>query len=312
MATYSAVSASEKDADSVVDVSLIDKLDQNPHAIAEGASGAPKIQSAAINDNAITAAKIASNAVGQSEIASGAVHQSELDTSSGTVSTTSTTGAHLTLPGGQYGFYPQVRETSESGSNFVYAHIADGLSTGTYTTNITLAGGGGLQVDARQRYINSSPPIDLGDGDISLFLFAHLDSTGKLISTYAADVPPWLYNGPTSTKPDQVMKDGKKLQWKRTIDPNTKRVSKELIEITQDIKNADMNLIPHPFSKIPDGDTIILIDPPATEELLDLHECGESIHGLIKDDYIRIDNQELSRCRPNGVMSVGFKWRNAR
>lgn len=58
MATYSAVTAGEKDADSPINVSLIDKLDQNPHAIAEGASGAPKIQTAAIQDNAVNNDKL--------------------------------------------------------------------------------------------------------------------------------------------------------------------------------------------------------------------------------------------------------------
>lgn len=58
MATYSAVTAGEKDADSPINVSLIDKLDQNPLAIAEGASGAPKIQTAAIQDDAVTNDKL--------------------------------------------------------------------------------------------------------------------------------------------------------------------------------------------------------------------------------------------------------------
>jgi hypothetical protein len=49
MATYSAVTAGQKDADSPINVSLIDKLDQNPHAMFEGASGAPKLQPAAID-----------------------------------------------------------------------------------------------------------------------------------------------------------------------------------------------------------------------------------------------------------------------
>lgn len=314
MATYSAVSASEKDADSVVDVSLIDKLDQNPHAIAEGASGAPKVQSAAINDNAITAAKIASSAVGQSEIASGAVHQSELDTSIGTVSTNSEVTVHLTLPGGQYGFYPQVRVTDSDEA--ISAHVASNYSSTSFTTVIAMLNSdpdfSANDVEARQRYINSSPPIDLGDGDIPLFFFAHVDDSGKILSSYSADVPPWLYNGPTTTTPDRVLKNGKKLQWKRTIDPHTKRVTKEMVELTQDVKNADMNLIPHPFASAPPGSNIILLDPPDTAELLDLHESCESVHKLIKDDYLRIDNKELNRCRPNGVMSVGFKWRNAR
>lgn len=48
MAVYSAVAGGEKDAESPVDENLIDKLDQNPEAIAEGASGAPRIQTAAM------------------------------------------------------------------------------------------------------------------------------------------------------------------------------------------------------------------------------------------------------------------------
>ncbi|MBN46881.1 MAG: hypothetical protein CMH23_10460 [Methylophaga sp.] len=47
MATYSAVAAGEKDADSPVNVSLLDKLDQNPQAMIEGATGAPRILEAA-------------------------------------------------------------------------------------------------------------------------------------------------------------------------------------------------------------------------------------------------------------------------
>lgn len=48
MATYSAVSASEKDADSPVNVGLLDKLDQNPVAMFEGAAGAPRLKAAAL------------------------------------------------------------------------------------------------------------------------------------------------------------------------------------------------------------------------------------------------------------------------
>lgn len=313
MATYSAVSASEKDADSVVDVSLIDKLDQNPHAIAEGASGAPKIQSAAINDNAITAAKIASSAVGQSEIASGAVHQSELDTSSGTVTLTGSSG-NFVLPGGEYGFYPQVK--TEAGNDESIALIAKSLGNTLYATQIYLDGidSGGSHADmyARQRYINSSPPIDLGDGDIPLFFFAHLDANGNIIGSYSADVPPWLYNGPTNAQPDIVMKDGIKKKVIRTIDPVTKRVTKELVDFDADLKNADMEIIPHPFIGDTNDGTIILLDPPSTEELLDLHEAGESVHKLIRDDYIRIGNERLQRCGPSCVMPVSFKWKLTR
>tara|TARA_Y100000593_G_scaffold23728_1_gene47038 strand:- start:126 stop:1073 length:948 start_codon:yes stop_codon:yes gene_type:complete len=311
MATYSAVSASEKDADSIVDVSLIDKLDQNPHAIAEGASGAPQIQSAAIADNSITAAKIPSSAVGQSEIASGAVHRSELDTSSGTVTLTGVSGDFV-LPGGEYGFYPQVR--TETSSDESKAQIAFTFGSTSYITNIFLDGksstGGNRDMYARQRYINSSPPVDMGDGNVPLFFFAKLDPSGKVIMTYAADAPPWLYNGPTNTQPDIVLKNGIKKKLMRSIDPATKRVTKDLVNFDADIKNADMEIIPHPFVNDKNVGTIILLDPPATEELLDLHEAGEEVHKLIKDDYIRIGNDSLSRSCPSGVMPVSFRWRD--
>jgi hypothetical protein len=81
MATYSAVTAGQKDADSPINVSLIDKLDQNPHAMFEGASGAPKLQTAAIADDAVTNAKL------------------EFGYYSGTVHSDGTTG-NSTLPSG--------------------------------------------------------------------------------------------------------------------------------------------------------------------------------------------------------------------
>ena len=73
MATYSAVSAGEKDADSPINVSLIDKLDQNPHAIAEGATGAPKIQSAALDADVVTGDKVADDAIDSEHIAADAL-----------------------------------------------------------------------------------------------------------------------------------------------------------------------------------------------------------------------------------------------
>ncbi len=48
MAIYSAVTAGEKDPESPIDVNLIGKLDDNPRAMIEGASGAPRVQTAAL------------------------------------------------------------------------------------------------------------------------------------------------------------------------------------------------------------------------------------------------------------------------
>lgn len=53
MAIYNEISSIEKDADSPITVSLINKLDQNPLAMWEGASGAPKISNSAIQSGSI-------------------------------------------------------------------------------------------------------------------------------------------------------------------------------------------------------------------------------------------------------------------
>ena len=55
MATYRTIAASEVDADSPVTATLMEALAENPTAIAEGASGAPPIEDAALDTTATTA-----------------------------------------------------------------------------------------------------------------------------------------------------------------------------------------------------------------------------------------------------------------
>ena len=87
------------------------------------------------------------------------------------------------------------------------------------------------------------------------------------------------------------------------------------IEITQAVKQADMGLIPQPFSP-EDGmvdRTVVLLDPvsPLMAKLLALHEAGESINTLLHEGYLRVDNAALSRATPPGVMAAAGKWRNS-
>ena len=353
-------------------------LRDNPIAITEGAAGAPKVQTAAINDgavtsakiatgavgsdeiatgavgsseiatgavtnskigpsavgtteiaaDAVTASKIASNAVGQSEIASGSVHQSELDTSTNEVSIIGASPDHdnevFTLGGGEHGFYPRLKyhnAIDSQASYFVqmFHDAGNPALTSSYQTFISLQ----ITEDnpiltttgiyAQQRYINSSPPFDIGDGAIPLFAFIKVKKSGEIKSIYTADVPPWAYNGPTNIT-GKVGKNGKKYQYKkRILDYESGEFEVDKIEITQAIKNADMPLIPHPFaSGKKDGETIVLLDPPETEKLLLLHESGESINTLLHEDYLRIDNEKLNRCTPNGVCAHRWKWKRTK
>lgn len=61
------------DQDSPITVSLMTALRDNPAAIANGDAGAPKVQTAGINDAAVTTAKIADLAVSNGKLGSGCI-----------------------------------------------------------------------------------------------------------------------------------------------------------------------------------------------------------------------------------------------
>jgi hypothetical protein len=77
------------------------------------------------------------------------VTQSILKTSQGSVSGK---GNNLTLPGGEYGFYPQIKYSGESN---LTAFTCDFFSGTSYVTNIWLTTTNGIGY-AQQRYISSS------------------------------------------------------------------------------------------------------------------------------------------------------------
>lgn len=271
--------------------------------------------------DSVGASEIIANGVGQSEIASGAVHQAELDTSTGIVSKTGGEQT-FTLPGGEYGFYPQIQVSDDNPTFDDYlAYLFKPNSIAerptAYTTKITLIAPTGDTLYARQRYINSSPPFDIGDGEIPFFIYLSLNGN-NVDSTYAADVPPWAYNGPTRITGKLTKKlnketgnfEYKKIQKRKRFNRKSRKVISEEIEVGNDIKNADMDLIPHPFSGTA-GKKIIILDPCSTLELKELHECGENVAELIIENYISFDNVELKRKAPNGVMPVAWKWKRS-
>lgn len=268
--------------------------------IAANAVGSSEIAAGAVGSS-----EIAANAVGNSELASDAVKPTNLNTSSSEKSTA--TQGNFTLDGGVYGFYPQVKNSS--GSSYVRAEIAQALYNTSYSTNIYLFDESGGTAYGKQEYIVASPPFDLGDGEIPIFTFVLLRDN-KIDSVSTGRVPPWMYNGPTNTIADRYDKQGNGYKNRiKAIDRETGEFQMEEVKITQSVKNFDMGLIPHPFLSAKPGDKIVLLDPPATEKLLLLHESGESINDLLHNDYLRIDNEELNRCTPNGVCAHRWKWK---
>lgn len=118
-------------------------------------------------------------------------NQSLLKTATGSVFTTSATLENITLPGGEYGFYPQVKCDNSVG--LIDAKIAyEGAAIGSsYVTNIALAypaGGGVSSAFAQQRYVTASGK--------SYWVFLLYDKkVQKIISGYAAPDHPSYGNG---------------------------------------------------------------------------------------------------------------------
>lgn len=120
-------------------------------------------------------------------IASGVVAQAHLKTSNGTVSTTVIGGENLTLPGGQYGFYPRVY--GNNAGTVIDGRIINGSTgSGSATANIYLAPTGGGTAYANQRYITSS-------GEVFWYFILRDKATGKELCRYAAPDHPCFGNG---------------------------------------------------------------------------------------------------------------------
>ena len=87
-------------------------------------------------------------------LAASAVSQAKLKTSQGSVETTGNT--NITLPGGEYGFYPQTKRLA--GATY-HAYIASGNVSTSYVSNMYLSGGVGTEAYAQQRYVTSSGEV---------------------------------------------------------------------------------------------------------------------------------------------------------
>ena len=275
--------------------------------------------------------RIASGGILQADIGSAQVGQGELNTAIGEVSFVVSSGSaggysHAVLAGGEYGFYPQIK-ISAAQSNDKYWQIGNynnASPTTSYITRITFWGEdvgfiGGYTMYAQQRYIQASPPYDMGDGDVFSFIFAIVNNgTGLIESMYHAADPPWANNGPTNIRPDRVDPvTGKKYKTILTVagraspanlmtDP---LVEGHEIEVDAAFKNSDMNLIPHPFQgNDMTGKTVVLIDPMSAivERLENLKNAGGDVSEFFSGGYVKIGNTELNRGRPADVMSVSI------
>lgn len=281
--------------------------------------------------SAVSAGAVLANSyVVEAMVNAGAISQSKLKATSGEVSRSGPAGAgNSTLPGGAYGFYPQVKYVNSGGDgNAVDASIALNQTSTSYISSIYMDTNGTTVNDfvfAQQVYIQASPPYDLGNGAVPLFVFALVDSLGRIAATYSAEDPPWANNGPTNIRADFYDKDGRAFQVCRPrvnraalLDPALRDAALEklaegprVIEVTQALKQADMPLIPHPFiGNDLAGMTVVMLDPLSTlvAKLHEIQRSGESVCSLLHEGYVKVDNSALSAVAPPGTMPVAVNW----
>lgn len=256
------------------------------------------------------------------QINAGAVGQSEIKSTTGSVSGLS---GNYTLPGGEYGLWVNVRHQVAGNT----ASWGGGSTTGTsFINRVSLSSSHGSYVAyVQQRYFQASPPYDLGDGEIPLFVFAALGAGGEILGTYVAQDPPWANNGPTNVRPDYY-RNGRGYQRVKQAaldramlrDPATRaeylaalRGGKVIErEVTQAIKQADMALVPHPFEGIPGMVKVALLDPVSALalDLREIQASGDDVSEILHG-YISLDNVPIARrATPPGVIALAGSWNN--
>lgn len=263
------------------------------------------------------------------------VSQGNLNTSTGSVSVggvgnTSANFSHLvsmgTMPGGQYAFgFESKMNTASSASFVVMGNSSTSFIRTAYAIHLDT---NNRTKTAQERYVTASPPFDLGDGELAGFIFARVNRAGDIVGTYIADVPPWAYNGPTRIVADRICPLTRKKygfphlpfnldELMMVPEEHLRRTWKER-EITQEIKNADMHLIPHPFLEaIQPDETVVLLNPrdDAVRRLILGHNAGmaDEIVEALHSGKIYADNEFLSGMKgPPGVAIAPLRFKYSR
>ena len=350
---YDDLNDEEIDAESPLTESVMTRLRDNTRATFRADPTVPDAELCLIegqrtgsNDTTKVFQPDGSGGINVQEISLGSnvVNQSQLDSSVQSITNIFASG-NTNLSGGQYGF---TLETREVGSGFGSVMYAFELGSSGYQSRVgvdeTTAG---MTIDVRQRSIDSSPPFDLGDGNIPLFIYAEIKNDGTIGRVSTSRIPPWAYNGPTRVRPDmwKMDKEGnlndKKLIvsdlelimerynrhtiMKTAIPPEDditkfteddfKRYSEHTITVPVSMsrKNKDIDIpgLNQPFSSHTDVKEVILLDPPDTGRLEEMFKQDVDIGRLIVDKHIEISNRKLSRSTPEGVNAHSFSWRNS-
>lgn len=262
-------------------------------------------------------------------ISSVSVGQGDIRNATGSFSTTinvPTSGvtwgnSAITAPGGSWGFDITASYPTTGGSEGVWIKCSAGFSNAYRGAGIAVTGSAssGL-LSGFQRYVDASPPYDMGDGEAAGFFYVLLNESGEIVGHYAASVPPWAYNGKTSVTPDYIDPVTKKkynIRRDKTLDEimDGAKSKSKLLEIGDDVKNADIDLIPQPFIIIPTGHRVVMLDPmdDKIRRLMDHQNRGGGMEIVeaISSGKIIVENDKCKRCAPKGVDVHKMKYKHA-
>ena len=150
----------------------------------------PGLDAAKIISGVLAAARIPS--ITEAMLGANSVSTGKLKTASGEISHSVNNYAHYTLPGGAYGFYPQIKMSTTEASTYWGAYLCEHGSSKSgwtsYATNISLRSLDSATIYARQTYVTSSGQ------DYWLFLIVN-KITKDIIGAYAAPDHPAYGNG---------------------------------------------------------------------------------------------------------------------
>ena len=336
MTTYTAIPDSDIDPESPGTTTLFTRIRDNPIAITEGSSGAPKIQTAAYAAGSVDLAAIGAAAVGQSEIKSTTASQSVV-INIGVRLYIAPTGGTYTLSW-YLGGNVNVLQLIANGSTYApRVGVWNSSSGSSYTAYLY------------SRYIQSSPPWNLGNGDVPLFVMAVIHkTTGKILATYVAEDPPWYAHGKHNLSPSGHIekelgiwgKDFRKILTGNDPDMSVQEYQNKLKKVkemsgkkreailkrkfTHAEKNADMRSVPHLFdlSGFNKNDyKIVMIDPTSDflEDLMYLNQAmdysdGDSVSQLLDDGFIEIKDEitKSGLIVPPGIIPVKARWKSTK
>lgn len=272
--------------------------------------------SAGLNMNNFKVEAIANGTAGTDAVNLNQLNAEVSDIRQGDLATALQTGSvgaensGVVFTGGQYCFSPQVRVNGGTYYNISRAQAEDGAGDNAMAV-FASSSDSGHTLDFRVRYMLSSPPYYIGGILIPFFAYVLLDSKNKVKATSFAIDPAWAYNGPTDTRADEYDRINKKA-YKNRVYFKDGEVVRERIEITNDFKNSDMHVLPHPFQNIEkDKDRVILVAPDdkMMQDLIDLHDAGECLPEIVENGFLNFYEETELEGSPAGLIICKSKWK---